>query len=250
MSQADANAFLAPYFYFRAKACIYLQKGPVAYRRDDFFHVPRPEWDTETLIAIQRGFQQIQEWKGLTAATALDGVGLEDLYRLMEITHFQLENFTAEQLGRLTMVGTVRIRHRVDGYPLQLKYMILTEPALECSYDGIAQRPCETFGYTPDNPIRCWEPRGERLYLKRLRCPNGHPYSFRRCRSLFGKCPDIRTHIGDIGTNDATPELCIVDEYSLECSEGEHTCALYTDMYHPDFSEQVAPVGLFVSPES
>jgi CHAT domain-containing protein/tetratricopeptide (TPR) repeat protein len=41
---------------------------------------------------------------------------------------------------------------------------------------------------------------------------------------------------------------CIVDEYELICTGGEHACVLYFDMYHPDHPDQAAPEGLSVLP--
>src|SRR5262245_50573971 len=117
------------------------------------------------------------------------------------------------------------------------------------------------FGYSSTNPVLCHGPSGERYYLERLRCPNGHPFHYRRLRSRGGLCPAPEKHLefGDLadGLSDGDrpdpkeplPGLaCLVDEYELICAGGEHTCVLYFDMYHPDHPEQPAPDGMSALP--
>lgn len=94
-------------------------------------------------------------------------------------------------------------------------------------------------GYSPQEPLVSSNPADERAILETLRCPNGHPFRFRRLGSLEGRCPDPATHANPFGGDG-----CIVDKYSLECVERDHACTLYFDMYHPNRPEQEAPVGL------
>lgn len=88
-------------------------------------------------------------------------------------------------------------------------------------------------GDSPDNPVTCHLPVGERAYLNELRCPQGTPYRFRRQGSVGGTCPEPETHEGphaDPSQRGTVP----VDHYELTCGcSEEHTRDVYLDMYHP-----------------
>jgi len=244
----DGIAMLRTYAYFRAKARIYLRKGPEAFQRDDFFHLPRPEWDAATLANLERGFRQLAEWKGLLATDPLEGIDLLGLYRMMEVAHFRLDRISIGE-GRLVNAGLI---HRVDGRPVRLCYRLATpavpKPAGMLAWlFGSTPPPApsrELFGYTADDPILCWEPLGELTYLRGLRCPNGHPFSYHRIGSTHGLCPDAASHQWMFPPEAPARPECPVDLYRLECHEGEHTAHLYFDMYHPRAAEQPVPAGL------
>jgi hypothetical protein len=103
----------------------------------------------------------------------------------------------------------------------------------------------ETFGVTPNDPILCDQPVGERLYIASLRCPRGHRLSGPRRGSMAGKCPDPKHHAASFGlTGDDPTKACIVDCYDLVCEGGEYSCSLYFDMYHSSPPAQPAPRGL------
>ena len=88
-------------------------------------------------------------------------------------------------------------------------------------------------GDSPDNPVTCHLPVGERAYLTELRCPSGTSYRFRRQGSVGGSCPEPETHEGP-HTDPSQPGSVPVDHYELTCSCGEeHTRDVYLDMYHP-----------------
>jgi hypothetical protein len=92
------------------------------------------------------------------------------------------------------------------------------------------------YGYSPGEPIPCDGETGEREFLDSLRCPNGHAFRHRRVASVPGRCPLPSGH---------RPEgECIVDKFALECQEGEHSTALYFDMYHPGLPMGRAPAKL------
>src|SRR5262245_15971870 len=96
------------------------------------------------------------------------------------------------------------------------------------------------FGYSRKNPVLCHDRDGERAYLDRLVCPNGHPFRYERLGSRRGRCPDPQRHL--------EPGF-IVDRYRLSCTGGEHHCDLYFDMYHLDYPDQPAPEGLSLPPD-
>lgn len=103
-------------------------------------------------------------------------------------------------------------------------------------------------GDSPDNPVTCHLPVGERTYLSALRCPQGTSYRFRRQGSVGGSCPDPASHEGpheDPSVAGSVP----VDHYELTCACGEHTRDVYLDMYHP-LGARDSAVGQPVGSES
>lgn len=108
-------AQLRPYFYFRAKAQIYLRKGAEEFRRDDFFHCPRVEWTDQDLADLECGYRQIMNWRGLIPQVPLEDLGLDELYRMMEVAHFQLDRLSVEPSAGNAFTGTANLKHRVDG---------------------------------------------------------------------------------------------------------------------------------------
>lgn len=87
-------------------------------------------------------------------------------------------------------------------------------------------------GDSPETPVTCHLPVGERTFLSSLRCPAGKPYRFERRGSVGGTCPDPASHEGP--HPDPTEAGSIpVDHYELTCGCGEHQRTVYMDMYHP-----------------
>jgi hypothetical protein len=105
-----------------------------------------------------------------------------------------------------------------------------------------------TYGFTPDDPILGDEFSG--LFIRSLRCPNGHHLRGRRAGSVHGKCTDESTHrepMRDLMAErfpDWPPSPDVIDRYDLTCDGGEFSCSLYFDIYHPDLPPQPPPHGL------
>jgi hypothetical protein len=78
------------------------------------------------------------------------------------------------------------------------------------------------------NPVRCENPRGERLYLSRLRCPDGNPPEFSR-----------------IGSYGAGPYGNIIDGYRVKC-DGKDEVTVFMDMYHKGYIEKEAVPGFTI----
>ena len=76
------------------------------------------------------------------------------------------------------------------------------------------------------NPVRCFMPGGEREYLRRLRCSDGKPPTFRR--------------VGSFGPG---PHGNIIDGYNVQCADPP-VRMVHMDMYHKDHVE-LAPVPGF-----
>lgn len=81
------------------------------------------------------------------------------------------------------------------------------------------------------NPIRCEGPRGERAYLRRLRCPSKEPPTLKRGGS---------TGPGPYGT--------VLDVYNLTCSGSQESTSVHMDMYHDGFQETRPINGFSIEP--
>lgn len=81
---------------------------------------------------------------------------------------------------------------------------------------------------TKTNPLRCENPKGERQYLSRLRCPDESRPAFSRIGS-FG--------VGPYGN--------ILDGYRVKC-EGRDEVTVFMDMYHEGYVEKEAVPGFTI----
>jgi hypothetical protein len=79
------------------------------------------------------------------------------------------------------------------------------------------------FGLEPTNPV----PGDYGEYCRSLRCPQGHPYHFKREGSVGWSGPDEH----------------IIDAVVLHCFAGESRLSLYFDVYHAGISGKI-PEGL------
>jgi hypothetical protein len=103
-----------------------------------------------------------------------------------------------------------------------------------------------TYGFTPDDPILGDEFSG--MFIRSLRCPNGHHLRGHRVGSVEGKCTDRSTHREPMRDLMAArfpgwpPSPDVIDRYDLTCDGGEYSCSLYFDIYHPRRTT-TAPTG-------
>lgn len=81
---------------------------------------------------------------------------------------------------------------------------------------------------TKTNPVRCDDPKGEREYLSRLRCPDGKRPGYSRIGS-FG--------LGPYGN--------ILDGYRVKC-DGIDEATIFMDMYHEEYIEKEAVPGFTI----
>jgi len=87
------------------------------------------------------------------------------------------------------------------------------------------------FG-SAENPVRAYMPPGERTYMARLRCADGHAPQFERK-----------------GSSGPGPYGMILDIYEASCVNSTPASArIYIDMYHPGHVETRAPEGFTLAP--
>jgi hypothetical protein len=114
--------------------------------------------------------------------------------------------------------------------------------AARSNASGPAALPLSFYGFSPDNPILCFDPVGERAFLCASKCPNGHPLYGRRIGSMSGRCPAPALHVDELRKIHPSGP-CIVDRYDCVCASREYHCTLYFDMYHPETAAPEAAGG-------
>lgn len=113
---------------------------------------------------------------------------------------------------------------------------VQTFGALDDILGGMAEPDMEEVESNPlgsqGNPVRCDMPRGERAYLRRLRCENKKAPTFER-----------------LGSDGFSPWEQIMDIYEVQCSmntKAPKTFSIYMDMYHADYVERRAVEGFTI----
>jgi hypothetical protein len=77
--------------YIFAKAYKFLEKEPVIYRAEDYFKQPTAKLKSEDLTIIKSCCKQIIEGKGFSESSPLMNIGVSEIYRLMRLFHFKVE---------------------------------------------------------------------------------------------------------------------------------------------------------------
>jgi hypothetical protein len=81
-------------------------------------------------------------------------------------------------------------------------------------------------GFTPEDPIPCDGPKGEKGYIEALRCPLGAEYEYHRIRP--------------VAVVNSQDKIMIVDEYLLNCRcPKRHSRRVYFDMYHGELMRKL-----------
>ena len=78
-----------------------------------------------------------------------------------------------------------------------------------------------------DNPVKCYDPKGEREYLNRLTGPNGEPIKYYR--------------VGSVG---AAKDGHILDLYKVKYQGSTKVFEVHMDMYHKGHRETKPIKGL------
>ncbi len=107
--------------YIHYKAYLYLKFGPEGYRERDALQMPPVAWPLATLHAVEHGCRQLSYWRGLSADTPLEGIGIDGFYRLVGMFHFRVEQqslLDTDDDGFFT--DEMSIRHIVNGNVITL----------------------------------------------------------------------------------------------------------------------------------
>jgi len=105
------------------------------------------------------------------------------------------------------------------------------------------------YGLCLENPVLCGGgPEGERRYLKKLRCPDGHSVRFNRQGStslaeqqLMNALHNNGGSINDIMANVLSGKHHSLDVYEVACEGGDHHAKVYMNMYE---TKEDACIGL------
>jgi hypothetical protein len=119
--------------YARTKALRYLEVGPELYRKDDFFDKPSEDWGPDTLKIVKSGCQQMAECNGYTADRPLVGLGVEGVYRLIELFHFRRTRVNSSfdndyALDKMTLEHTVTGNELILYNRIKMDYFDDDEP--------------------------------------------------------------------------------------------------------------------------
>jgi hypothetical protein len=114
-SKALDNNF--PYIF--SKAFIYLKKGPVLYRKDDFFHQPPVTLSEIQLEILANGCHQVLEGRGLTAESPFIDLNVEGFYNLFRLFHYDSLSRKTKHTFSLGdqrgILDAITFSHAVDG---------------------------------------------------------------------------------------------------------------------------------------
>jgi tetratricopeptide (TPR) repeat protein len=110
------------YAYIFSKAALFLVKGVVQYREDDFFNYPLKEWDEKKLTS---GCNQIVGYtKGLSPEYCFENLTEIEFENLLNLFHFDLiktENTSGENIVK------GYFKHKMDGYEIIMYCHILKD---------------------------------------------------------------------------------------------------------------------------
>lgn len=100
--------------YLVSKAQRYLEVGAEAYRAADFFHQPRAS-GSAAREQLERGCQQLAEWRGVTPEAPLTGLGIEGMYALAAMLHLTMVEQHADFRPDGSALDRMEFAHRVTG---------------------------------------------------------------------------------------------------------------------------------------
>ena len=108
------------YEYIRDKADRFLIIGYEIYRKVDAFHRPDQGLSNKKIELLKSGCKQILKYKGLTIATALEGIGIEGFYDLMVLFHYKVVDQRIVKNEEAFFIDEMNMEHMVTGYKIKL----------------------------------------------------------------------------------------------------------------------------------
>lgn len=105
------------YIYFKAQ--LFLEIGPEKYRKDDAFHQPPIDFDSNDIEILNNGCRQILDGAGLIpekAFTNLDVSGFSALFRMFHFSSISRKTKYSFILnGKKGILDCITFEHQVDG---------------------------------------------------------------------------------------------------------------------------------------
>jgi hypothetical protein len=105
-----------PYIY--SKAYMFLEKGAVLYRKDDFFHEPPVDYTEEDIEILKNGCRQVLEGRGLTADFPFINLDVGGFYALFRMFHYENESrktkYSFRYEGKKGILDHITFAHIVD----------------------------------------------------------------------------------------------------------------------------------------
>lgn len=103
------------YEYIRTKAALFLEIGYKEYRRRDGLGMPDYRITKRRLDLLQKGCRQIAGYKGMTADTALENIGIPGFYRLMKLFHYEVTKQVTSGRSEEYFLDEMRLKHFITG---------------------------------------------------------------------------------------------------------------------------------------
>lgn len=130
--------------YLHFKAFAFLRTGPEEYRKHDALGRPPVGLPASRMDAIRRGCEQIIEFRGLSYARPLEGIGIDGFYALIRLFHFESDHQTAltsDTPG--VVVDEMRVTHVMNSRTLTLYNRVTLKAFGETTATG---SPCPHCG--------------------------------------------------------------------------------------------------------
>lgn len=132
------------FWYVHFKAFAFLTVGPDQYRRQDAFRQPPENLSAARLHEVNRGCEQFLQFRGLSPARPLVGIGVDGFYALSRLFHFALVQQAALETNTAdTILDKMNLRHVVDKQELTLYNLVDIRRPSEPGGDGT---PCPYCG--------------------------------------------------------------------------------------------------------
>ena len=115
--KALIEEFRFGYIYFKAQ--LFLEIGPEKYRKEDAFHQPPIDFDSNDIEILKNGCKQILDGAGLIpekAFTNLDVLGFSALFRMFHFSSISRKTKYSFLLnGKKGVLDQITFEHVVDG---------------------------------------------------------------------------------------------------------------------------------------
>ncbi|MCK9204531.1 MAG: hypothetical protein M0P58_08890 [Bacteroidales bacterium] len=115
------------YEYIRTKALLFLEIGPIEYRKRDALGMPGYRISMNGLAILESGCRQVIDYKGLTKGEPFEGLGIPGFYRLMKLFHYQVQKQATSGRGEDYFLDEMYMKHRMTDQKMKLYNRVHSE---------------------------------------------------------------------------------------------------------------------------
>jgi hypothetical protein len=99
--------------YMLIKARRFVKIGAIKYRKHDAFNMPLEEWPEELLARVQKGMEQICEFRGYSREKPFEELDVDGFSALMATLHFAPEQQGVTFIDVKTVLDEMQMKHQV-----------------------------------------------------------------------------------------------------------------------------------------